>query len=216
MRSFTKIFLIRHGETDGNALDLAQGHYDQPLNDRGLAQAQLLAERLRSWRIDAVYSSDSTRALQTAEPLLKLRPDLELQKTHALREKFYGQCENQPWQQLQVDHSEIFRQLLDPEIGSDVRFPGGETDREHMQRVASSIDNIIGRHHQDANILIFSHGGSIKAAAAYICKLRLIDKWRLKTDNTGISSITSKPTWRDDGWQIAFWNDTNHLVEPRT
>ena len=205
------IFLVRHGETDGNAANLAQGHYDAPLNETGKAQAKLLGERLKNWHFDAVYSSDSARALQTAEPLLKRRPDLDIETTPAIREKNYGDCENYSWQQLRDEYRETFAQILDPKIGSDIRFPGGETDREHNDRVAKFTREIIADHDEDATIVVFSHGGSIKSAAAYMCNLRLEDKWRLKTDNTGISSIISEPTWRDDGWQIERWNDTYHL-----
>ena len=80
-----------------------------------------------------------------------------------------------------------------------------------MDRVAKFNLNVIEKHAEDATILVFSHGGSIKAAAAHMCRLRLEDKWRLRTDNTGISSIISEPTWRDDGWQIERWNDAHHL-----
>ena len=207
----TILYLVRHGETDGNAFNLAQGHHDAPLNEQGRAQAQLLGQRLKTWHLDAVYSSDSSRALQTAEPLMEHRPDLEISTTPAIREKHYGDCENYSWQQLRDEHSDIFAKILNPEIGSDVRFPGGETDREHMDRVARLTREIIEKHEEDATILVFSHGGSIKAAAAHMCNLRLEDKWRLRTDNTGISSIISEPTWRDDGWQIERWNDTYHL-----
>ena len=207
----TTLLLVRHGETDGNAFNLAQGHYDAPLNETGRAQAQLLGQRLINWQFDAVYSSDSSRALQTAEPLLKHRPDIEIMISSDIREKNYGDCENYSWQQLRNEYAEIFAQILDPEIGSDIRFPGGETDREHMNRVASFTRKIVENHREDATILIFSHGGSIKAAATHMCNLRLEDKWRLRTDNTSISSVISEPTWRDDGWQIESWNDTYHL-----
>ena len=207
----TIIYLVRHGETDGNAGNLAQGHFDAPLNEQGRAQAELLGERLKDWHFNAVYSSDSIRATQTAKPLLKLRPEIDVETSPALREKFYGNCENYSWQQLRDEYPETFAQILDPTTGSDVRFPGGETDREHMDRVAKFTREIIDSHDADATILMFSHGGSIKAAAAHMCNFRLEDKWRLKTDNTGISSIISEPTWRDDGWQIECWNDTYHL-----
>ena len=190
--------MIRHGETNGNAEGLAQGHYDEPLNEQGRAQAQLLAKRLENWRIDAVYSSDSSRTIQTAEPFLKLRSEMKIETTPDLREKFYGRCENLSWSELMTEHPEVFQKLLDPEVGSDTRFPGGETDREHMRRVANFTDEVARSHDADANILIFSHGGPINAAAAYICKMRLEDKWRLKTDNTGISSVIDEPTWRDE------------------
>ena len=80
-----------------------------------------------------------------------------------------------------------------------------------MNRVAKFTRTIIDTHDDDATILIFSHGGSIKSAAAYLCNLRIEDKWRLKTDNASISSVISEPTWRDDGWQIGCWNDTYHI-----
>ena len=209
----TTLLLVRHGETGGNASNLAQGHYDAPLNETGRAQAQLLGKRLKNGHFDAVYSSDSTRTLQTAEPLLKYRPDIEIATSPDIREKNYGDCENYSWQQLRDEYSEIFEQILDPEIGSDIRFPGGETDREHMDRVASFMRKTVENHDEDATILVFSHGGSIKATAAHMCNLRLEDKWRLKTDNTSISSVISEPTWRDDGWQIERWNDTHHLYD---
>ena len=207
----TTLLLVRHGETDGNALNLAQGHYDAPLNETGRAQAQLLGERLKNRPFDAVYSSDSSRALQTAEPLLNHRPDLEITTSSDIREKNYGDCENYSWQQLRDEYPDTFAQILNPEIGSDIRFPGGETDREHMDRVARFTRKIVENHHEDATILVFSHGGSIKSAAAHMCNLRIEDKWRLKTDNSSISAIISEPTWRDDGWQIESWNDTYHL-----
>ena len=207
----TTIYLVRHGQTEGNAANLAQGFTDVPLNETGRAQANLLGERLKNRHFDAIYSSDSIRAIQTAEPLLKLRPDFAIETTPELREKNYGDCEGYSWQQLRDEYSEVFAQILDPAIGSDVRFPGGETDREHMARVAKFTQDIANKHDEDAEILVFSHGGSIKAAAAYMCKFRLEDKWRLKTDNASINSIISEPTWRDDGWQIESWNDTLHL-----
>ncbi len=206
------IYLIRHGETDGNAADLAQGHFDAPLNAQGKVQAGLLGARLKDWDVDAVYSSDSTRALQTAEPFLSFRDELTLETSSDLREKFYGELENSSWHRLRDDDPEMAARLRDPRTAPDVRFPGGETDHDHFERVARFIDRIVDRHDEDATILVFTHGGSIKFAAAHMCRLRLQDVWRLKNDNTGISAIISEPSWRGgDAWHIQRWNDTYHL-----
>src|SRR6266568_9353736 len=62
------IFLIRHGETLGNASGTIQLP-DSPLSPRGLAQAERLARRLQSERISAILSSDFARAATTAEHL---------------------------------------------------------------------------------------------------------------------------------------------------
>ncbi len=203
----TTLYLVRHGETDGNVADIASGFTDDELTEKGRAQAELLGQRLKNCHFDAIYSSDSKRTLQTAEPFLKLRPDYSIETSPELRERWFGDCEGYPWHRLREEYPE----LLDPDLGSDVKLPGGESDREHSERVARFTSEIVTRHGDDATILMFSHGGSIKAAAAHMCLLRVSDKWRLKTDNTGISSIISEPTWRDDGWQIDLWNDTYHL-----
>jgi broad specificity phosphatase PhoE len=57
------LFLFRHGETDWNREGRLQGHTDTALNDTGLAQAKALGETLRIHRLDAVVSSDLSRAL---------------------------------------------------------------------------------------------------------------------------------------------------------
>ena len=52
-----RVYLARHGQTDGNLKGIAQGWTDTPLNDTGLQQAATLAERLRGVELDAIYSS---------------------------------------------------------------------------------------------------------------------------------------------------------------
>ena len=64
-----RLYLIRHGETDSNKSFRFQGQTDIELNEKGLAQAELLAEHFKNIRLDAVYSSSLTRARQTAAPL---------------------------------------------------------------------------------------------------------------------------------------------------
>ena len=83
------IILVRHGETRGNIDDKAQGHFDAQLTDLGLRQAEALAHRLEKIDIDAVYSSDLIRAVDTAAALIALRPDLEIQTRAGLREVYF-------------------------------------------------------------------------------------------------------------------------------
>ena len=60
-------YFMRHGETDWNRRHIEMGSRDIPLNDRGLAQAALAAERLKSESIAQIASSPLQRATKTAE-----------------------------------------------------------------------------------------------------------------------------------------------------
>ena len=64
--SETIIFLVRHGETVDNALQIMQGQTQGCLNDRGREQAQQVAQRLATESVDAIVASDLRRVIQTA------------------------------------------------------------------------------------------------------------------------------------------------------
>ncbi len=93
----TKIYLIRHGESLGNAVRQLLGHTDLDLSPLGYRQADLTATALSSVQIDEVYSSDLLRAYNTALPHAKMR-GLEVQGRTELRELFLGD-----WEGLRVE-----------------------------------------------------------------------------------------------------------------
>ena len=85
----TTILLVRHGETIDNARQIMQGQTHGELNERGLEQAQQVAQRLASERVDAVVASDLHRAIQTAE-IIAAPHDLPVMTTELLRERDWG------------------------------------------------------------------------------------------------------------------------------
>ncbi|MDQ3063232.1 MAG: histidine phosphatase family protein, partial [Acidobacteriota bacterium] len=66
--AITKLYLVRHGQSDGNAEGRFGGHSPTPLSALGLQQADLTAQVLAKEKINAIYSSDLFRAVQTAQP----------------------------------------------------------------------------------------------------------------------------------------------------
>ena len=85
----TTIFLVRHGETVDNALQIMQGQTQGCLNERGREQALQVAGRLASADIDAVIASDLHRAVQTAE-IIAAPHGLPVTTTPLLRERDWG------------------------------------------------------------------------------------------------------------------------------
>jgi probable phosphoglycerate mutase len=118
------LFLFRHGETDWNREGRLQGHTDTPLNANGLAQAEALADSLRPNRLDAVVSSDLTRARTTAQIVADtLRVPLFIEP--GLRETDVGAAEGLLWADAKTRFGEGLTERWYSD--GDVAFPGGET-----------------------------------------------------------------------------------------
>jgi broad specificity phosphatase PhoE len=92
---FTTLYVVRHGETEWNALDILQGHLNSPLTERGREQARLLGERFRHVDIDGVFSSDLVRAQRTAE-IAFLERELAAVTSDLLRERNWGEWDGRP------------------------------------------------------------------------------------------------------------------------
>lgn len=157
----TTILLARHGETDWNHERRWQGHADQPLNARGRAQAQALADRLDGMEITAVYASDLRRAAETALPAAERR-GLPVEQQPELREVDVGS-----WSGL--TRAEV-----------EARFPGGiarwqagekgweagESYEEMSARVVRAVI-AIAQAHPEETVLVVSHGGCVRAVHAH-------------------------------------------------
>lgn len=147
----TTILLVRHGETDWNLERRVQGHTDRPLNETGRAQAAALVEELTDEQIDAVYSSDLARALDTAQGVAAVH-GLEVQPLPGLREKNFG-----TWEGLtDTEIRERFPQAL---VGP---WGDAETSEELAERVLAAL-RAIAADHPGGRVLVVTHGGALRA-----------------------------------------------------
>lgn len=119
------IYLIRHGETAGNASRVVQ-FPETPLSERGLLQAARLAERLADVGLTAILASDYARAAMTAERLAE-RTGLGLSHDPLLRERNFGELRGTPYSDLEARGIEPFAEDYAP--------PGGETWDGFHERV---------------------------------------------------------------------------------
>jgi alpha-ribazole phosphatase len=150
----TELILIRHGETDWNLEGRYQGQSDVPLNDHGLRQAHALAERLRGERLDAIYSSDLSRARETAAVLAEAT-GAPLILDRRLREIDQGRWEGMLFEDIRGRYAEAFqRRKQDP---LRVAPPGGETVGQLRQRVLDILKEIL-RQHPQGRVALVSHG----------------------------------------------------------
>ena len=156
------IIMVRHGETQGNIDDKAQGHLDVPLTETGRHQAKAVAERLSDTEFDAAYSSDLQRAFDTAKAITAHRPELQILTRAQLREIHFGDYEDMPWDQVGNTYPEFYRRWKNLDTRVDIKFPGGESMLETWNRVGEFANEIATNHHQrNSTLLIVGHGGSL-------------------------------------------------------
>ena len=199
-------FLVRHGETEWNRVGRAQGQADPPLNQEGREQAEAVAARLAPVAFEAAYSSDQRRAAETALPVMRGR-DTPIVRRPDLREKSFGEWEGMTYEDLQLRYPAMLEELFDERPA--FAPPGGESDLELFARAAGAAARIAGRHAgTDGNILVVSHGGTLRAMMVSMLGLPVESMWRLRLSNAGLSVIT---TFEEGGATIDLLNDTSHL-----
>ncbi|KAM6501377.1 phosphoglycerate mutase-like protein [Amanita muscaria] len=89
----SRVYFVRHGETEANSQRIIQGHLDIELNELGHKQAGVVAERLRHVPLDMAFSSDLSRAMKTAEPTVSDHQGITLELHKDLRGQFMGNLE---------------------------------------------------------------------------------------------------------------------------
>jgi broad specificity phosphatase PhoE len=151
------IFLARHGETNDNLEPLRfQGFRDTPLNDTGRRQAAKLADRVAEMGIASLWSSDLSRARETAE-IVGARIGLEVRLDARLREGDRGEWEGRLFRDVQRDDPERYAEWM---RGGRWRFPGGESLQDQQDRVEATLEDIDRTGELPA--LVVCHGGSIR------------------------------------------------------
>ncbi len=201
----TRVFLLRHGQTDWNAQHRLQGHIDIPLNAAGLLQAEQLGAALAGEDIVAIYSSDLLRALATAQPLAR-RLGLPVQADAALRERSFGLLEG-------LSYTEVDEQFPDDARGWRDRVPdfqpgGGESLNQFYARALAAVTRLAAPH-AGQDIAVVAHGGVLDClyrAAAGI-GVQAPRTWQL-----GNASI-NRLLYTGSGFMLVGWNDHGHLAE---
>jgi broad specificity phosphatase PhoE len=156
--ALTGVLLARHGETNDNIEPIrVQGFTDTPLNDTGRRQAAELAERVASMGIVSLWSSDLSRARETAE-IVGARIGLGPRLDARLREAWRGRWEGHRFIEIEREEPELYAAWR--RAGPEWRFPGGESLLEQQQRVLACVREIHATGELPA--LVVCHGGSIR------------------------------------------------------
>jgi broad specificity phosphatase PhoE len=200
-----ELIVLRHGRTEWNAAGRFQGQADIGLDERGLAQAEQVATVLAELVPSAIYSSDLSRARQTAEPLARAC-GLPVITDPRLREIHVGS-----WEGLTIE--EMFSQLDDDLkraylAGEDVRrSPTGETVAEVGERAGAALEEIGQAAADGSTVVVVMHGLAARAGVCWLLGFPT-ESWKRLSGLHNCGWIMVERHRTGDYWRITEYNVT--------
>lgn len=199
------IHLVRHGESEWNALGRLQGQMDIGLSEEGRKQAAALGAYFEREGIsfDYVFSSDLDRAFQTVKLATAWMPVESITASRLLRERFYGELQGQ-----------LLAEILEsvPNYAENFGLPmtHGMESLEEMQERMVKVLTAISSETKGAPALVITHGGAVNALIH-----KLTDgeagTGHGKIDNTSITRIA----WDGKKLSVISVNEIPHLKNIR-
>jgi broad specificity phosphatase PhoE len=193
------IYLVRHGETPGNAALIVQKP-ELPLSPRGIEQAHRVALRLAGEGIGQILSSDLTRAVMTAEAIAETT-GAPLRFDSLLQERNFGEVRGTPYVELGFD-------LFAP----DYQPPGGESWERFEERMDEAWE-LIERAAEGCrgNLVVVTHGLVCRSVVARRTCLPGGGEPSLR----GLAWRNASVTILDgpDPWVVRLLNCSAHLAE---
>jgi len=203
----TRLFLVRHGQSEWNAAGRIQGQIDIQLDETGCRQAELIADRLAAEPVAAVYSSPLLRAKSTAEAIAD-RFHLPVQLDPRLMEYDFGVISGSTWKDVEENHPEFASRWLEDPWAVPVVDSEGRVN--FAARVMSAVQDILVQHPTEQVVLV-AHGGTFGVYLTAMLGMDLNRRHPFHFGNTSLSLVEV----RDDAFHIHYLNNTCHLLNGR-
>ena len=194
-----KVIFVRHGETEWNAEQRFHGQADVPLSEKGVKQAQNLGNILKNYEVNSIYSSNLTRAINTAQiiaNILKLEAPLNIREN--LKELDMGDWEGKTYSEIVQTNPQFSKRFFNQECRMDP--PNGETIEELALRSQEIISEILER--EKENVLVVTHGAVIQVLLCLAVGISPIKYRSFDIDYGSISVLN----YFQDGVQIKQLN----------
>ena len=196
-------YIVRHGQTDWNILGKTQGHGNSDLTQKGEQQALELANAIKEYPIDYIYSSDLGRAIQTAK-IIGDTIGIDVTETPGLREMGFGDWEGLLIDEIKKDHAKTYETWRNqPHL---VEIPNGET----LHIIKDRTDNFIkelNEKYDNKHILLVSHSVTVRVMLLSFLNSGMENIYRIKQDNTALNIVEC----RNYGPVVIKMNDTSHM-----
>jgi alpha-ribazole phosphatase len=181
--SICTLVLVRHAPSHGAGKFI--GQQDEPLSTAGQQQLRELVRKLGRFRFHAVFTSDLTRAIETARPVAE-RQQLELQIRPDLREMDFGRWQGLSWRQIRRRDPRAADRWLKHFVSQPI--PGGERFRQFKRRIKRGLKTIVGAN-RGRCVLVVTHAGVIRVALADALGVKDENIFRLAQDHCALNVV---------------------------
>ena len=200
----TKIIFIRHGQTEWNITGRYQGQSDVPLSELGVEQAKKLAAAFPVQGLTAIYSSNLSRAMTTAQCVAD-RFGLTVEPRAELREINFGDWEGLTYDEITAKWPEALTDFF--QRPDRLVIPHGESFPIVQQRALGCIRELCAAH-KDETIAVTAHGAILRTLLAHALHMDLRYLWTIRQFNTAVSIVC----YHEDGTtSVELVNSTAHL-----
>ena len=204
----SRIFLIRHGETNWNKEGRFQGQINIPLNSNGKNQAKKASKFLNEIKFNKAFSSSMDRPYETAKIILQNKPDIKITKLEKLVEISHGLWEGKLENEIKEHWPELLKNWH--EKPEEVIMPEGESIKEVSERSVKAWKEIcLAQKNKDLTLLV-AHDAVNKTLICNLLGIDFSNIWMIKQGNGGITIIDIFNDPQKDN-VISALNITTHL-----
>jgi len=196
-----RIFFIRHGRQCSPLCNV-----NVALSEEGRLQARLLGERLENAHVEAIWSSDLLRAVETADIINEsLHVPREIRAD--LKEISFGDMEGLSDEIIADRFEDFLRERARME--RDLSYPGGECFSDVVRRVLPVMEEILERDYE--TVAVVTHGGVIRSMTAHYLSMdpAMAQLLGNHLENCGITEFYVRKS--DGRVLLNRFNDAAHL-----
>ncbi len=156
-----KLIMVRHGESEGNAIRRFTTSGEAKITDLGRRQALEAAVRIKlKFQPILLIASTFARARETGL-IIAAELGIPIEYEERFREQSLGDLAGKPYDSIANDPT------FDPKRSWVWRAPNGESHEDVLKRVAPVLD-AVAKKYPDDEIVIVSHGGVMRAVWAHV------------------------------------------------
>jgi len=198
-----KLYILRHGETEWNAIGKSQGHLNSDLTENGVDQAEKLGAKLKNIEFDKVFVSPLGRTRQTSELLMKYH-DTKIEYLDEIREINLGAWQGMVKKDIEEQFGDEYdRYRYDPENFVSI---GGESFYQLKARVQQGLDKIT-KSDATGNVLVVTHGITKKMMMAIFNNVEIKEFWETPWMKPTSLSVVN---YSNGAYNVEMCADTSH------